>query len=196
MTTNGRGSLRHAALIKPERITFERFVLGNLTRRGSRQKGARLPATFDSPSAFGSHALRYDEALRFGEDYILYARALAAGARFVVIPTPGYVAVKRADWLQRATWSTRFQGAGNQRSQVDDDPHLTASERDALIKHHADIERRAQWLVVVEALQSRNYPKLLTTFFRSPALTQYLTARLMAESPLQIRRRLRRRRGR
>ena len=36
------------------------------------------------------HALRYDETLRIGEDYILLASALAKGGRCVVEPRAGY----------------------------------------------------------------------------------------------------------
>ena len=42
-----------------------------------------------------SHALRYDETLRLGEDYALYTQALIAGARFCVVGARGYVAIQR-----------------------------------------------------------------------------------------------------
>lgn len=43
--------------------------------------------------------LRYSEAMRLGEDFELYARALLAEARFLVCAAPGYVALQRADSL-------------------------------------------------------------------------------------------------
>lgn len=49
------------------------------------------------------HCLRYDEGLRFAEDYALYASGLAAGASFVLTHGLGYVAVHRANSL-----STQF----------------------------------------------------------------------------------------
>jgi hypothetical protein len=73
--------------------------------------------------------------------------------------------------------------------------YLNPRDREALAKHHADVDRRVQWLVVVEALQSHNYPQFLSTFFRSPALSLYLLGRLISEVPLQIRKHLRRLRG-
>ncbi|ATU92283.1 glycosyltransferase family 2 protein [Phyllobacterium zundukense] len=45
------------------------------------------------------HNLRYNENLRLGEDYDLYAWALAFGARFLVISNCGYGAVVRSDSL-------------------------------------------------------------------------------------------------
>lgn len=46
--------------------------------------------------------VRYDESLRLGEDYALYAQALLRGARLVLVPACGYVAVKRMDSLSHA----------------------------------------------------------------------------------------------
>ena len=46
-----------------------------------------------------AHGLRYSEELRLGEDYDLYARALANGARYKVVHGCGYAAVVRPDSL-------------------------------------------------------------------------------------------------
>jgi succinoglycan biosynthesis protein ExoU len=46
-----------------------------------------------------AHGLAYDESLRLGEDYDLYARALLKGARYKVVHGCGYGAVVRADSL-------------------------------------------------------------------------------------------------
>lgn len=45
------------------------------------------------------HGLRYNEMLRLGEDYDLYTRALAKGARYKIIHSCGYAAVVRGDSL-------------------------------------------------------------------------------------------------
>ena len=47
------------------------------------------------------HALRYDETLRIGEDYILLASALAKGGRCVVEPSVGYSYHVRAGSISR-----------------------------------------------------------------------------------------------
>jgi succinoglycan biosynthesis protein ExoU len=77
------------------------FVEANIARRG--KPGSEL--AFLHPvmrrSFLDAHGLRYNEALRIGEDYDLYARALAKGARFKVIRTCGYGAIVRRDSLTR-----------------------------------------------------------------------------------------------
>ena len=74
--------------------------------------------------------------------------------------------------------------------------NLTASEREALTTHHTDVDRRARWLEIVEALQAHNYLRFLSTLFRSRLLAPYLMGRLLEEVPLQVRKRFDYRRGR
>jgi succinoglycan biosynthesis protein ExoU len=45
------------------------------------------------------HGIRYNEALRLGEDYELYVRALSKGARYKIVHNCGYCAVMRPDSL-------------------------------------------------------------------------------------------------
>lgn len=47
------------------------------------------------------HGLRFDEALRIGEDYLLLASALASGARCAIAPEIGYVYHLRQDSISR-----------------------------------------------------------------------------------------------
>ena len=180
------------ASIKPQCLTLEQFVLGNVTRRGSHRNELGYLKPLIRREFLDRNALRYDESLRLGEDYVLYARALAAGARFLVIPIPGYVAVEREDSLSARHSRQDLEALRNSDRELMAASHLTRSEREALGKHYADVDRRAQWLVLVEALQSRNYVQFVSTLFRSPALTLYLTERLISEIPLQIKKCLRR----
>jgi succinoglycan biosynthesis protein ExoU len=180
----------HSAQSERRRLTFEQFVLGNLTRRGAHRKELGYLKPLMYREFLVRHALRYDESLRFGEDYVLYARALAEGARFFIIPRAGYVAVERAASLSSRHTRRDLEALREKDLELMAMSHLTSIERDAVARHCADLDRRTQWLVLVDALQSRNIPKVLYTFFGSPALTLYLIVRLITEAPLQIRKRL------
>lgn len=83
----------------PEFLDFERFVDGNISRRRVRRGELGFLKPVISRAFLDRHRLRYDENLRLGEDYELYARAVACGARFKVIKSCGYGAVVRADSL-------------------------------------------------------------------------------------------------
>ena len=171
---------------KPTHLSFEEFVLGNVARRGAPRKELGYLKPLIRRRFLDEHGLRYLESLRLGEDYALYARALADGARFRIIPTAGYVAVERPDSLSSRHTRRDLEVLRNSDRELMAMNQLTPPERDAVAKHYADVDRRAQWLVLVEALQSHNYPRFLSTFFGSPALTLYLTMRLIEECPSQI----------
>ena len=176
---------------KPTHLSFEEFVLGNVARRGAPRKELGYLKPLIRRQFLDEHGLRYLETLRLGEDYALYARALADGARFRIIPTAGYVAVERRDSLSSRHTRRDLEVLRNSDRELMAMNQLTPPERDAVAKHYADVDRRAQWLVLVEALQSHNYPRFLSTLFRSPALALYLTMRLIEECPSQIHKLLR-----
>jgi succinoglycan biosynthesis protein ExoU len=176
--------------IRPQRLTFEQFVLGNITRRGSPRSELGYLQPLIRRRFLDLHGLRYNEALRLGEDFDLYARALVAGARFLVTPMQGYVAVERADSLSSRHSRRDLEALRNSIQKLMTMKHLNQSQREALARLHRDIDRRTQWLVLVESLQSHNYAQSLSTFFRSPALSCYLAERLIAEVPRQLRKRL------
>ncbi|QPC89323.1 glycosyltransferase family 2 protein [Mesorhizobium sp. INR15] len=84
---------------EPESLGFEQFIEGNISRRRVQRGELGFLKPVISRAFLDRHGLRYDEKLRLGEDYELYARAVALGARFKVIRSCGYGAIVRADSL-------------------------------------------------------------------------------------------------
>lgn len=80
-------------------LTLAQFVDGNVSRadRPRGELGFLKPVI--RRAFLDRHGLRYDESLRLGEDYALYVRMLAAGARFVTSEACGYLALERPDSL-------------------------------------------------------------------------------------------------
>lgn len=85
----------------PMDLTLEGFALGNALTRGARPREMGFLKPLIRREFLETHGLRYDPDLRLGEDFVLYARALATGARFRLTPALGYVAVRHADSLSR-----------------------------------------------------------------------------------------------
>lgn len=87
------------AMVGADWLSASTFVLGNISRPGR----LRLELGFMKPlmrrAFLDSHGMRYDEALRLGEDYVLYAEALLRGARYRLTDGFGYVAVWRQSSL-------------------------------------------------------------------------------------------------
>ena len=71
------------------------FVRGNLHRPGVARGELGFLKPLLSRAFLNRHGLRYDPALRLGEDYDLYVRMLLAGAQMSLTRRPGYGAVVR-----------------------------------------------------------------------------------------------------
>ncbi len=75
------------------------FVDGNISKRGVRRGEIGFLKPVMRRAFLDRHQLRYREEMRLGEDYDLYIRALAQGARYKVIHSCGYGAVVRGNSL-------------------------------------------------------------------------------------------------
>jgi succinoglycan biosynthesis protein ExoU len=78
----------------PHDLTLSEFGRGNLPsrRRPRRELGFLKPLI--RRAFLDAHRIRYDRRLRLGEDLVLYARCLLAGARFRMVEACGYCAVQ------------------------------------------------------------------------------------------------------
>ncbi|MCT7377841.1 glycosyltransferase family 2 protein [Chelativorans salis] len=84
---------------EPYFLDLRAFIEGNIARRGVRRGEIGFLKPVMRRAFLDRHGLRYDERLRLGEDYDLYARALVKGARYKVVRACGYGAVVRPDSL-------------------------------------------------------------------------------------------------
>ena len=83
----------------PRILTLGEFIEGNISKRGVRRGEIGFLKPLMRREFLDTHRLRYQESLRLGEDYDLYARALTKGARYKIIHSVGYGAVVRGDSL-------------------------------------------------------------------------------------------------
>jgi succinoglycan biosynthesis protein ExoU len=80
-------------------LDLAEFVRGNLPRKNRPRGELGFLKPLIRRDFIDRHGLRYNTDLRLGEDYDLYARALMAGARFLVSHGTGYVARVRGGSL-------------------------------------------------------------------------------------------------
>lgn len=83
----------------PRTLSLGEFIEGNISKRGVRRGEIGFLKPLMRRDFLDAHQLRYQESLRLGEDYDLYARALTKGARYKIIHSCGYGAVVRGDSL-------------------------------------------------------------------------------------------------
>lgn len=163
----------------PYTLDFEAFVLGNV--HGSR--GSRGELGFLKPlmrrDFLQQAELRYDETMRLGEDYDLYARALARGARFRIINPLGYMAVERAASLSGSHRSADLAQILAADRRILAQETLNAQQRAAVRKHLAPIRREKAWMQLVEAVQGRSIKTGLSVFIAPPDVFLSLLWRLL-----------------
>ena len=169
----------------PYALGFSGFVLGNV--HGSR--GSRGELGFIKPlirrGFLDAAKLRYDEKMRLGEDYDLYARALARGARVMITNPLGYLAVAREGSL-----SDRH-GARELGQIVAADRSLLATEtlqpedRRAVQQHLAKVQREWTWMRLIDAVKARSPKQILGCFLAPPGVVLSLIGRLSEQLVLR-----------
>lgn len=152
-----------------QRLSFERFVDANLSRpdRPRGELGFLKPVI--RRSFLDQHALAYNESLRLGEDFELYARMLLAGAQFRIVAACGYVATEREGSLSVC------HAAADLATLVaaDDDMlggQLSTTERRALIAHRAQCAKRSHHRHFLDAKREKGLVRALVENARLPRL--------------------------
>jgi succinoglycan biosynthesis protein ExoU len=173
--------LLQAPSSEPTAISLEQFVRGNISQRGRLRRELGFIKPLISRSFLDRYALRYDENLRLGEDYALYARALAAGARFLLVPAAGYVSTVRSDSLSARHSKQDLEQLRDSDCELMSNERLTPGDRRALTAHYWSVDCRVQWLAVIEAFKQRNAVDFLAPFWRSPRVSAYLLQNLATE---------------
>lgn len=138
------GDLPPVPTIRPAVIDIDLagFVRANHSVRGSNRQEWGFLKPVMRRAFLQDNKLRYDDALRLGEDYDLYVRMLHKGARFRVSTQVGYAARWRSDSLS-SRHSTADLKALHDAARV----HLTFEDLDgaahAALAHHAgELHRR------------------------------------------------------
>jgi succinoglycan biosynthesis protein ExoU len=173
---------------EPFALTLEAFVTGNVRRHGVVRTELGYLKPLVRRAFLAKHNLKYDENLRLGEDYVMYAHMLADGARFVIVPKPGYVSIVRSDSLSAQHTRRDLERLRDSNLQLIRRSNLAPGERRALRRHYSSLDCRVQWLVVIESLKSSRYGSLLAAFFRSPTVSFFLVRRLLEELQRRLRR--------
>ena len=157
---------------------LETFVLRNISVPGRFRKELGFFKPLIRRAFLEEHRLKYDENLRLGEDYALYARALARGARFLVAPAGGYVSVNRNNSLSARHSKLDLENLRDSDLELLRHEGLSGRERRAIRKHYYSIDARIQWLNVIDAVKGRSISRFLAATFRSRQAALFVSARL------------------
>jgi succinoglycan biosynthesis protein ExoU len=118
--------------------------------------------------------LTYNEAMRLGEDYDLYARALALGGRMRLIPYAGYVSVMRSNSLSAVHSRADLCAleAADDRLLASD--KLVNAEKWLVREHRFSTRSRIVWIDFMEMLKAGKPFRALSIMLRDPRQAPYV----------------------
>jgi succinoglycan biosynthesis protein ExoU len=158
----------------PIDIPFSFFVQGNIPQA----KRLRGELGFLKPlmrrAFLERHDLAYDETMRLGEDYDLYARALSFGARMRLIPWTGYVSVIRGDSLSAVHSRADLAALEAADDRLLASSRLKASDRRLVRDHRFTTRSKIVWIDFMETLKAGKPFRALAIMLRDPRQTPYV----------------------
>jgi succinoglycan biosynthesis protein ExoU len=164
----------------PACLGLEDFVRGNISRSNLPRAELGFLKPLMRRAFLEAHDLAYDETLRLGEDFMLYARAMALGARFKILPPCGYVAVERANSI-----SARH-GAAELRALVDasrglETLRLTPEELAAVRVHRAHVAAKLALRDFLDAKRASGLLGAAAVLARRPASAPYVVTTVASD---------------
>jgi succinoglycan biosynthesis protein ExoU len=162
-----------ARMALPCDLDLEGFVEANLTTGAARRELGFLKPLFRM-AFLREHALRYDSRLRLGEDFVLYARALALGARIRLVEACGYVSVQRPGSLSHTHTAHDLDMLATGSEAVLDLPGLSPRARALLRRHVAQVRLKLDHRRLLAAKQDRDFRGVLAILTRTPATAPYV----------------------
>jgi succinoglycan biosynthesis protein ExoO len=120
------------------------------------------------------HALRYDEELRIGEDYLLLAAALARGARCAIEPKAGYVYQVREGSISSVLETGHIEAMRAADACFAEAFALDAASRQALQERQRSLDEAASFLSVVQHLKDKALLKAARSAMRDPLAMRHL----------------------
>jgi succinoglycan biosynthesis protein ExoU len=158
----------------PIDVNFSLFVAGNIPRSDRHRSELGFLKPLMRRAFLERHQLGYNEAMRLGEDYDLYARALSFGGRMRLVPYAGYVSVWRTGSLSakhgRADLS-QLEAADDRMLASD---NLANAEKWLVRQHRFTTRSRIVWIDFMETLKAGKPFRAVSIMLRDPRQAPYV----------------------
>jgi succinoglycan biosynthesis protein ExoU len=161
-------------------LSLAEFALRNVSRRGKSRQELGFLKPLMRRSFLTEHHLTYDESLRLGEDFILYAQALARGARFRVVPPCGYFAVERPDSISGSHGAAEVAAKAKAVDGLFNEPGLTPKDRAALAAARREVRSKLHFHRVLQARRTRGMARALGVMVTDPLGAGYVLSEALA----------------
>ncbi len=130
----------------------------------------------------------YRSDMRFGEDYDLYCRILAAGGKAALIDEAGYFALQREGSLSRTPSATDFEKVIETDRALLASPSVSAMAKQMVRRHKAETEKEWVWVRTIEAVKAKNPLGIASSFLVSFQASTALVGKLIEQVIIRTRR--------
>jgi succinoglycan biosynthesis protein ExoU len=152
----------------PIDVNFSLFVASCIPRADRRRGEMGFLKPVMRRTFLERHQLSYNEAMRLGEDYDLYARALSVGGRMRLVPYVGYVSV----WRKTSLSSVHSRADLREFEAADDrlltSDNLAEAEKWLVQEHRFSTRSRIVWIDFMETLKAGQPFRALAIMLRDP----------------------------
>ncbi len=159
----------------PLDISFGMFIDSNITRASRMRRELGFLKPLVRRSFLEAHSLIYDEAMRLGEDYDLYARMLSLGAKMRLIPWTGYVSVMRGNSLSLNHGRTELAGLETSDDRLLATGRLSPVDASLVEQHRFSTRSRLVWIDFMAALKGGKPFKAMGVVLKDVRQLPYVT---------------------
>ncbi|MEM6666850.1 MAG: glycosyltransferase family 2 protein [Pseudomonadota bacterium] len=159
-------------------LNLSQFVWQNHYDHSGRGRELGYLKPLMNRSFLAGHRLWYDEGMRLGEDFDLYARALIAGARFGLVDPQGYYAFETPGSLSKSHRAADLKQAYLSARRLEAMVGGDSDARDALRALRLLDHKKWAWVRLIEAVHDRNVLEAIGSFAAPPAVIAELMTRL------------------
>ena len=138
----------------PVDIDFSFFVESNIAREARYRRELGFLKPLMRRAFLDRNYLTYNETMRLGEDYDLYARALEHGARMRLVPWAGYVSVMRSNSLSAIHSRSDLVALEAADNRLLTSDKLKPAEKFLVQDHRFETRSRIVWIDFMAALKS------------------------------------------
>ncbi|MGB3472817.1 MAG: glycosyltransferase family 2 protein [Erythrobacter sp.] len=170
------GRVASAAMLSGQnqsfQIDFEKFVLANLSRPDRLRGELGFIKPVIRRSLFDRLDLHYAENCRLGEDFLLYCKALAKGARFEISLQTGYIALRRDNSLSLRHGARELEQLLIETISLLETLANGTKEREALKAYIRTIRRKLDYREVLDRRREQGLFSGLRRLALSPAVAR------------------------
>ena len=162
----------------PLDVSFGFFIETNISKASRHRRELGFLKPLMRRSFLERNGIAYDETMRLGEDYDLYARALSFGARMRLIPWAGYVSVMRGNSLSALHSRADLAALEAADDRLLASNKLRPSEKRLVVQHRFSTRSRIVWIDFMAALKGRKLLGALGVVLKDPRQAGYVIAGL------------------